>query len=243
MRALVLCAGFGTRLGSLTASTPKPLLKVGGRSLLSLILANLVRQGISEVAVNVHFQADKIVHELESQPVPGATLHIVRESTPLGTLGTAKSLHDYLTAPGPFLLHYGDILTDEDFRELINVHRAKEVLATIAVHRRTASNSSAVIDGYGMVRRFIERPAREERLTAGSSWVFSGIAVLSPAALKEAPAEASDLPRDLLPILAQQGSLAAVAIRGYRCAIDSPGRLEQARREVAAGHCRIYVNG
>ena len=238
MRALVLCAGYGTRLGALTTSTPKPLLEVGGRPILSHIIANLVRQGIGEVAVNLHFQADQIVDELATRPVPGATVHVVREDVLLGTLGSAKNLESYLAAQGPFLLHYGDVLTDAHFGDLITAHRDKGVPAAIAVHERAGSNSVAVIDGEGMVQRFLERPGIAERQSAGSSWTFSGIAVLSPAILETMPPGPCDLPRDLLPTLASQGLLAAVPLQGYRCAVDSPERLEEARLAAASGAYR-----
>ena len=60
MRALVLAAGHGTRLGRITAATPKPMLDVGGRPLLEWIVRHLASQGIRELAVNLHFMPDAI---------------------------------------------------------------------------------------------------------------------------------------------------------------------------------------
>src|SRR5437763_11235204 len=115
VRALVLSAGYGTRLGRLTAETPKPLLDIEGRPLLALILANLGRQDVRDVAVNVHFRGEQIVAAVGDGRDLRVRVRYVREPDLLGTLGAAKNIESFLTEQGPFLLHYGDVVTDQDF--------------------------------------------------------------------------------------------------------------------------------
>ncbi len=242
MRALVLCAGLGTRLGSLTSATPKPLLDLAGAPIVVTILANLARQDIRETAVNVHFQPQAIVLALGTGERLGIRITYSHERQLLGTLGAAKSLEGFLAAEGPFLLHYGDVVTDQDFGELVSMHSRSDALVTIAVHERPDSNSVAVLDPDGSVVRFVERPEADDPVRERSSWVFSGIAVIDPAALEDIPTGPSDLPSDLFPRLVSQRRLYAVPMTGYRCAIDSVERLEQARAAVRDGRCRTFVS-
>jgi NDP-sugar pyrophosphorylase family protein len=241
MRALVLSAGYGTRLGELTTHTPKPMLDVAGHPLLAIILANLRRQGIRDIAVNLHAHPELIVSELGDGASLGVRLHYVREPELLGTLGAAKNIEDYLAHDGPFLLHYGDVVTDQDFSDLVALHEDRAALVTILVHERPGSNSVVTIGQGGMVTGFLERPSEAERAGLESNWAFSGVAVLSPSVLRTIPPGVSDLPRDLLPSLASEGRLYAAPLTGYRKAVDSPSRLDALRADVEAGRCRLFL--
>lgn len=241
MRALVLSAGHGTRLGEFTTHTPKPMLEVAGHPLLAIILANLRRQGIRDVAVNLHAHPEVIVSRLGDGARLGVRLHYAREPELLGTLGAAKNIEDHLAREGPFLLHYGDVVTDQDFSELTALHQDRAALVTILVHERPGSNSVATIAPGGRVTEFVERPSTAERAGLESNWAFSGIAVLDPAVLRTIRPGASDLPRDLLPALASEGRLYAARLTGYRCAVDSPRRLQALRADVATGRCRLFL--
>jgi NDP-sugar pyrophosphorylase family protein len=243
MRALVLSAGHGTRLGELTTHTPKPMLDVAGHPLLAIILANLRRQGIRDIAVNLHAHPEVIISRLGDGARLGVRLHYVHEHELLGTLGAAKNIEGYLAHDGPFLLHYGDVVTDEDFSDLAALHEDRAALVTILVHERPGSNSVATIAQGGRVTGFHERPSASERADLESNWAFSGIAVLDPAVLRTIPPGASDLPRDLLPSLASEGRLYAAPLTGYRRAIDSPSRLHALRADVEAGRCRLFLSG
>jgi len=242
MRALVLSAGYGTRLGGLTTQTPKPMLDVAGHPLVAIILANLRRQGIRDIAVNVHVHPEVIISRLGDGARLGVRLHYVHEDELLGTLGAAKNIEDYLVRSGPFLLHYGDVVTDQDFSDLVSLHKDRAALVTILVHERPGSNSVATIGSGGRVTGFHERPTAAERAVLESNWAFSGIAVLEPAILRTIPRGASDLPRDLLPSLAAKGRLYAAPMTGYRCAVDSPSRLDALRADVEAGRCRLFLS-
>src|SRR5207302_866909 len=129
-----------------------------GRPLLALILANLGRQDVRDVAVNVHFRGEQIVAAVGDGRDLRVRVRYVREPDLLGTLGAAKNIESFLTEQGPFLLHYGDVVTDQDFTPLRRAQAESGALATILVHERAGSNSVAVLEPGGGVRRFVERP-------------------------------------------------------------------------------------
>lgn len=235
MKALVLCAGFGTRLGELCRHEPKPLLKVGALSIAEHILLRLGAAGVREVFVNLHFGASQLRERLGTGARYGVKLEYFEERELLGTAGTPRALRERCDAAG-LLVHYGDVLTDHPLTELFAQHARSAADATIVVHERAGSNSRAVLGTGDRVERFVERPTESEAALADSRWAFSGMCVLSRACLDALPQGTGvDLPRDVFPELAARGRLCAQRHSGFRCAIDSPERLHSAREAWNAG--------
>ena len=104
---------------------------------------------------------------------------------------------------------------------------------------RGARRGGRDLDAEGRVTRFVERPPEAEQ-PPGEVWVNSGLYVCDLAILDRIPeGQAVDFPRDLFPTLAEEGHLWAVPLSGYRCAVDSPDRLAEARSAVAEGRIRL----
>jgi NDP-sugar pyrophosphorylase family protein len=242
MKAILLCAGHGTRLGDLTQQCPKAMLELEGRPLLAWLLGHLRSQGFREVGINLHFRPEMIQERFGDGTRWQMRLTYSLEDTLLGTAGALTRFEEYLGADDVFLVQYGDILTDQDFTVLVERHRARGALATLLIHRRPGSNSVVTLDPDSRVTGFLERPSDQERHGVDSAWVNSGVCICSRELLRHIPAgRASDLPRDVFVRLAGTGRLFAVPLEGYRCAIDSPKRLEEARSAVSEGRCRIEV--
>ncbi|MCB9554728.1 MAG: nucleotidyltransferase family protein [Deltaproteobacteria bacterium] len=235
MRALLLAAGHGTRLGALTQNRPKGLLEVGDQTILAHIIKRLVRHGFDQIAVNLHAFADQIRGQLGDGSQFGATLHYSDEQQPLGTAGALAPLQAFFADEPLFLVHYGDVLTDHDLRQLVSLHRDRASDATLLLHRREHSNSVAFLDHQGAVRAFYERPSQPPPPLPFERLVFSGVCVCGPAVLEAAMTGAKDLPADIFPRLARQGRLFGQALNGFRIAVDSPARLELARQALASG--------
>ncbi len=235
MKAMVLCAGYGTRLGDLTREMPKPMLSLGGGPLLEYIVRHLVRHQFDEIAVNLHFLPEMIRDYFLDGSRWAARLTCVYEPKLLGTAGGVKNLAGFL-ADGHFLVCYGDVVTNQDLTAMLRFHRERDALATLLVHQRVGSNSAVVLDDEGRITSFLERPTAEQRLTIQTPWVFSGLLLCAPALLEHIPPKvACDLPRDVFPGLAAKGRLFGFPLTGYRCAVDSPQRLAEARAAVAGG--------
>ncbi|MEN6494374.1 MAG: nucleotidyltransferase family protein [Thermoguttaceae bacterium] len=236
MKAMVLCAGYGTRLGELTQQIPKPMLPLADRPMLQYILCHLVRHGFDRIAVNLHFKPEAIRDHFGDGSRWGAELTYALEPELLGTAGGVKNMAAFFAGEEAFLVQYGDILTDQDFSAMLRFHREQHALVTILVHRRAGSNSAIAVDDRGQVVRFLERPTEEERRLVSSAWVFSGVTICHPAVLDLIPAGSfCDLPRDIFTRLAGTGQLYAFPLTGWRCAVDSPERLAEARAAVAEG--------
>jgi len=239
LKALVLCAGRGTRLEELTRDCPKPLLPIEAKALVGYTLDLLARHGVTDVAVNLHFLADKIEDELGDGGRYGLRIHYEREEELLGTAGAAANLVDYFADASDVLIVYGDLVFDEDLTALYERHRANRADATLLVHQRTTpSNSIIDMDDTGRIVRFRERPASWS--TTGPVWVNSGCQILRRELIDRFPAKRPlDLPRDIYMPMAPDLRLFGIPVEGYRIAIDSPERYQQAIRDVKAGKLRV----
>lgn len=235
MKAMVLAAGAGSRMGELTRSLPKPMLPVQGRPILEHILRNLARHGFHEIVLNLHHHPQCIRDHFGDGGALGLAITYVEEPHLLGTAGSARNAAALLRGPDPFLLHYGDVLTDQDFTSMLRAHRDRSAVATLLLHRRERSNSVVVMDPDFRVTRLLERPTETERAGVHSPWVNSGVYLLDPAVLQDiAPDPPQDFPRDVFPALVGRGRVFGFPLTGYRCAVDTPDRLARARTDFPA---------
>jgi NDP-sugar pyrophosphorylase family protein len=222
-------------MGDLVHSQPKPMLTLGKRTIVEHIVSHLADHGAREILINLHYSPEAIVRCLGDGRDWGVRIQYFHESALLGTAGALRPMAETL-GEEPFLVHYGDVVTNHNLTNLVDRHHSRNPLATILVHERERSNSVVSFDEDGRVSSFLERPDEAERSTITSRWVNSGIAVLSPSIFQRIPCNGySDLPRDVYRALVPSGELFAAPLSGYRCAVDSPERLEQARDAAARG--------
>ncbi len=239
MKAMILAAGFGTRLGELTKEIPKGMLDVDGYPILAWIVSNLRRAGVKEVAMNLHFLPEMIEDYFQDGSRFGVSIHYSYEKELLGTAGGTKRVGDFFD--DDFFVHYGDIVSDQDLGVMVEKHKRMEAEATLLLHERAQSNSVVSLGDEERIVGFLERPTNEERQGVDSQWVNSGIAVLNPLILEGVKSDvASDLPRDVYSAVVHDQRLYGVGLTGLRWAIDSPDRLIAARNAASAGELKIH---
>ena len=183
MRAMVLAAGLGTRLRPLTDSRPKALVKIGGRPLLDITLPRLRKFGINDVIINTHHFADMLSDYLDAHQNFAMHIEVSREDVLLDTGGGLKNAaHFFADSNQPFLLHNVDVLSNIDFRAMVQLHLEQNALATLAVQQR-ASSRQLLFDGDAQLCGRRTKGAADELVRpAGqiTSLAFSGIHVISP---------------------------------------------------------------
>jgi dTDP-glucose pyrophosphorylase/CBS domain-containing protein len=130
--AVIMAGGYGKRLYPLTETVPKPMLPVGDRPLLELIIQRLHRSGIHDVNLTTHYLPDSIVEHFGNGENFGVHLNYLQEDNPMGTAGGLKQM----TRPaGPFLVLNGDILTAVPYREMLCFHRKHAAMMTVGVRK------------------------------------------------------------------------------------------------------------
>jgi NDP-sugar pyrophosphorylase family protein len=240
MKSIVLCAGYGTRLGDLTTSIPKAMLPIGKRPLLEYILRNLKRHNFSEIVINLHFKAETIRGFVGDGSRFGLKVQYSYEENLLGTAGAVKKMERFLRDKASFLVHYGDIVTDQDFGQMLRFHQDRNALTTILLHQRKNSNSVVQLNADNRITDFLERPSDADRQGIESNWVNSGIYICHPDIIDYIPPKQEcDFPRDVFTRLVDSGRLWGWPLSGYRCAVDSSKRLAEVRSAVASGRMTI----
>jgi NDP-sugar pyrophosphorylase family protein len=235
MKAMLLCAGYGTRLGQLTETIPKSMLPVAGKPLLAHLIEYVASHGFDEVMINLHYRPEMIRGYFGDGAAFGVKLHYSHEDTLLGTAGALRKVAPFFAGGDEFLVVYGDLLIDQPLAPLLALHRRERAAATLLVHQRPGSNSLIRLADDGRILDFIERPTEEQRQAAPYPWVNSGVQLLSPRLLDGIPAgRPADLPRDLYVPLVKEERFFALPLSGYRCAIDSPERYRQAQADMLA---------
>jgi NDP-sugar pyrophosphorylase family protein len=180
-KAVVLAGGRGTRLAPYTSVLPKPLMPIGNRSILELVIEQLESSGVVDITLCVGYLAHLIEAVLEGATWRKAEVSYVHEQEALGTAAPLR-LVDGLD--GTFIAMNGDVLTTLDFRNLVRYHRRERNLLTIATRQRSVKIDYGVlqVDEQQRVWRYDEKPELQ-------STVSMGIYVLEPEALEFVPEE------------------------------------------------------
>ena len=216
MRAMILAAGRGERMSPLTDSTPKPLLKVGGKPLIVWHLERLAQAGFKEIVINHAHLGEQIEQALGNGAQWGLSIQYSPEKVALETAGgIANALH--LLGSAPFLVVNGDTFTDIDFAD---IHLATPNLAHLVMVDNPPQHSNGdftLHDG-----KLTEKG--ESKLT------FSGVGVYHPALFKElVPGQPAKL-APLLKAAMVQGLVTAQHHQGEWHDIGTPERLQQIDR-------------
>lgn len=235
MRAMILAAGYGSRLRPLTDSCPKALLTVSGRPLLSIVLDRLVGAGCTEVVINVHHLAPPIMAFLHQRAWPNLKIMISVEEQLLDTGGALVRMMDLSAGDDPVLVHNVDVLTDLDLTRLIKDHRHSCAEVTLAVQARPTSRPLVFDDQMQLLGRPNTWPAGRE-FARQRTFAFNGIHVFNPEVLRGIPPHPfSSIDHYIR--LAQQGRLVLgfVMKDWYWRDLGKPGDLEQAESDVRSG--------
>lgn len=143
MKAIVLAGGKGTRLKPYTTIIPKPLVPVGNRAILEILIGRLKECGITELTLGVNHLAKLIMTYFGDGSKWGVKIKYSMEDESLSTAAPIKLIKDL---PENFLVMNGDLLTDLDFRKLYKYHLENNALLTVGTYKRTATIDFGVID-------------------------------------------------------------------------------------------------
>jgi dTDP-glucose pyrophosphorylase len=226
--AVLMAGGDGSRLRPLTQAVPKPLLRVGGKPLLEILIERLRSCGVSRFFVTVRYKSQMIEKHFADGARLGVHIRYVREEVPLGTAGALARLPEPLTEP--FFLVNGDILTKCDFRAMLDFHRRWRADLTVGTVPHTVEVPYGILQVEGERLISIEEKPRLDFL------VNAGVYVVDPSALPLLPSDrAFDAP-ELVPLLQKAGfAVVAFPIREYWLDIGQQSDFQRANQDVAEG--------
>ncbi|MCD6185227.1 MAG: phosphotransferase [Deltaproteobacteria bacterium] len=178
MKAMILAAGFGTRLRPFTENIPKPLFTIFQKPLLDITIRNLQKAGCKAIIINTHHLHEKIESYILSQNY-SIPVYIRYESSILGTGGAIKNVEDFWGS-SPFIVINSDIVTDINFREVYSFHLKGDSLATLVVHDYYEFNKLSIDRNdfiIGFDDKKIDKDKKKDNL---KMLAFTGIHVLNP---------------------------------------------------------------
>lgn len=216
-KAVVLCAGQGTRVAPISTMTPKPMLDILGRPVLQHILDHLNSFGIRDVALNPGHLGAQIIDHIRSSPLPGQSVLFANEghmqngqwqANPIGSASTLQQMQRRNAAfSDNFIVLCGDALIDLDLAAMMRQHIQSGADVTIAAQTVAEADTHKygiiVADDGGRITSFEEKPLPG---TASSTLANTGIYIFKPQVLDLLPdAPGLDIACDLLPSVQASG--------------------------------------
>ncbi|MGE6433030.1 nucleotidyltransferase family protein [Shewanella baltica] len=163
----LMAGGFGTRLRPLTDTCPKPMLKIGGKPMLETLINHFKSHGFYKFYISTHYLPEVIMDYFGDGSQYDIEIRYVHEDTPLGT-GGALSLLPKSLPQLPLIMINGDILTNVDFRKVLDFHNENKTDATMCVRDYEIKVPFGVIEGVGNeISNIVEKPTYRYFVNAG----------------------------------------------------------------------------
>ena len=183
MRAIVLSAGYGTRLWPLTEDRTKPAIPILGKPLVGYVAEYLAGYGCDEIVVNLHHRPESVRKALGDGSQFNVKLHYVEEPVILGTSGALDNAREFFL-DDTFLVVNGKIITDIDLKAALKTHRETGALATLVLLPNTKRELFSKVNTEGeLITGFGGMPTQADQ----SPLMFTGIQILEPQIFKYIP--------------------------------------------------------
>lgn len=224
-RAIILAGGKGTRLAPYTTVLPKPLMPIGDRAILDVVVRQLGSYGFDRLTLAVGYLAHLVKAVFGDGSDYGVRIDYSEEGEPLGTAGplaTIEGLDD------TFLAMNGDVLTTLDYSALVRAHQEAGNAMTVATHRRTVRTQYGILHTEGRAGEIAKVHGYEEKPEIPYI-VSMGVYVLEPRALEHVPAgRAFDIPDLVLALIEAGEPVGSFLFDGYWLDIGRHDDYEQA---------------
>ena len=226
MRAVILAGGKGTRLAPYTTVLPKPLMPIGEMPILEIVIRQLQKKGFYDITLATGYLAELLMAYCGDGSKFDTKIDYSREEQPLGTAGPIALVPNLTDT---FLVMNGDLLTTIDYSAMLNYHRKRGALATVACYQRDVKIDLGVIqvDENNWISDYIEKPTYHYS-------VSMGIYLFEPEILNYIPkAERLDLPELVLKLMHDGKKVNVFNFDGYWLDIGRPDDYERAIEEFA----------
>jgi len=221
---VIMAGGKGTRLRPHTQHCPKPMLRIGDKPILEILLQQCIASGFHKFYFSVNYLKEQIVEHFNDGAHWGVSIQYLVENEPLGTAGSLQLLPDSLREP--FLVLNGDVLTRLDLGKLLHFHAENQAQATLCVREHELTVPFGVVQTKGVeLAGFEEKPTYRNQVNAGVYVIDPQLLSLLP------PHQFTDMPNLLLTAQEAGHRVAVCPIHEYWLDVGRPDALLQAHRE------------
>lgn len=242
MKAVVMAGGHGTRLRPLTSSTPKPLLPIANRPMLEHVIDLLKLHGITELIFTVSYLADMIQSYFGDGTDFGVEIRYSVEQIPLGTAGSVYNVKHLLEEP--FLVISGDVLTDFNLTDFINLHRQSSSLVSVALKQIEDPTEFGIVicNEDNVVEKFTEKPTWGQVF---SDTINTGIYAMDPQIFDfMVPDKELDFSSDIFPeLLNHKKKISGFAMDGYWEDVGNHLAYLRANKDVLDKKINVNIDG
>jgi NDP-sugar pyrophosphorylase family protein len=226
MKAVILAGGKGTRLKPYTTVFPKPLMPIGDKPILEIVVRQLKSHGFDEAIITVGHLAELIMTFFEDGNKLGVKIGYSREDKPLGTAGGLGLIKKELNET--FLMMNGDVLTTLDYYDLVKYHKRNGAIATIALKKRAVKIDFGVVEinDSNNIVGYTEKPEIEYL-------VSMGVYVFDPNVLEYIrPNKYLDFPDLIKELISNGETVKGYTYDGYWLDIGRPDDYKRANMEI-----------
>jgi len=237
MRAMILAAGFGTRLRPLTEQIPKPLVPVVGKPNIVRTIEHLRGFGITDIVINLHHLPDAIRRALGDGSALGVSIAYTEEPQILGTGGGVKRALPLL-GDETFAVLNGDALFAPDLDAALRLHRRRGALATLVLREDPQAETFGAVglDDGDRIRRLVW--AGDES-AATRNLMFTGVHLIEPEIATSLPDDGCIVRQTYAPFVEQGAPLFGAVDDGYFCDLGTPERYLEANLALVTGAERL----
>jgi NDP-sugar pyrophosphorylase family protein len=234
MKAVILAGGYGKRLRPLTEDRPKSMVEICGRPLAEWQILWLKNLGITEIVFLLGYAKEKVIEYFGSGKKFGINISYVIEDEPLGTGGAIKNAEHILKNEDIFIVINGDILTNLNPLDLVNMIKKDITVVAIALVYMRSPYGIVKLNGEYIVE-FVEKPTIEYTINAG-------VYVMKPMIFEYLP-EKGDIERTAFPILASKKLLKGYVYKDvYWKSIDTIKDLEEVSEKLKTLYPDLCLN-
>lgn len=236
MQTVIMAGGKGTRIASVNAEVPKPMLEVCGKPILEHQIEVLKRQKLTDIILVIGYLGSVIRDYFQDGSKHGVHISYIEEKELLGTAGSFYYLRDIIQ--DDFFLLNGDLIFDVDLHRFMNFHKEKHALATLFTHPNNHPYDSGLIiaNEDGTITKWIHK---EEERGLLRNRVNAGIHIISPMVLERfTELKKTDLDREVLKPLIPSGRVYAYDSPEYVKDMGTPERYRQVEQDLLKGRVR-----
>ena len=248
MKALVLCAGKGIRLGYLTKEIPKPMILIKGKPVLEYTINLLKKHKIKEIAINTSHLHKKIQNYFGNGLKFGVKLNYSYEKKLLGTSGSLNNFKEFFNKS--FFVIYGDNITNLNLTKMLKKHKKSKAFATIYLYNekiidKNTTLGCVIVDKKGFVRKIIENPNKDQiielkKIPSKFKFINTGVYIFNKEILKFIPPGKSDFAKQILPKVLEKG----LKIYGHtsKCYFKEIGQVSRyliAKKQIESGKVKL----
>ena len=236
MKAVILAGGKGTRLKPYTTVFPKPLMPIGDKPILEIVVQQLKSHGFNGIIMAVGHLAELIMTFFNDGTKYGINIKYTREDQPLGTAGPLALMKEDLNEA--FLMMNGDVLSTLNYSDLVNYHKRNGAIATIALKKRIIKIDFGVpeVDADNNIIGYTEKPEIDYL-------VSMGVCVLDPKVLDYVRKdEYLDFPDLIKKLISNGETVKGYVYDGYWLDIGRPDDYERASRDIDKIHDKLGLD-